>query len=335
MPAAEYYFSREHIFEQANLPYPPTQTGDGVEGSGTTWNIQYPDGSHLVNSEGWNPGLQTLHNAEQKYSSSDPHSKSTWEGKGLQDLGDGYNPGERAQSWTVAQPGAQDDKVGSLNFPGGFAGDCGPNQNWIYDNVDDEWTCSGEPQWQQAVLLPEIKGVSDPATVGLLVMPYNWKDTAEDVPSGLNTYKEAWQQFHGETPSSNQNLDEIETTCYPDGDSFSLSFDGPADIVPNEPNAEEGIDYFHKIIQIDRSRNKPLPATGEVQMKSNSTYECRWKYNTQGGKQVHSAGSPVKLSNKEDNAEQLEYFQEQYSGLKTVYSHSEFKNYVDGLLPVN
>jgi hypothetical protein len=95
-----------------------------------------------------------------------------------------------------------------------------------------------------------------------------------DTPSPLNPWKKAWHNYYGPDaePASDQNLDTVQAECYPEG-------------MPDSG--------FTKTVNIDRSRNVPIPVAGELDMQGKTNYVCEWKYTQENGEKVKEAGKPV------------------------------------------
>lgn len=315
--------------------YPSLEDLKEGHSPGDVWNEKYADGGRIVTDtyNGWVSGVQTLHMAEKLYDggSSDTtceecDKNKTWAEKGMVDtFSDGYTYLESGgsgkdyiDSWTYGNySGEENNKIGSPDqFKGGFAGKCPSGEKWVLQ--EGEWQCEGKPPWDQAVMLPTTAHYEDKDMIGVLVMPYNWKDSSPNAPSNLETYKEAWSDFHDKPYTSDQTLDKLEGTCYPSS-SFKLSFSDAKDMTPNDPNAAKGTDYFQKTIDFQQSRDQPLALAEEVQLKDNTSYRCRWKYIRKDGKEVFNTGTVVNLRlNK--HQDYSDYFKGEYSGLKEDYT---------------
>lgn len=271
-----------------------------------------------VTSDGFQTKFyQTLHQAEIKYSPGGPlHDNQTWSKVGLTDLSDDYNAGEYTESWTIGNTGAtNNDKIADSSFPGGFAGKCDPGQNWVYEGEPTGWTCSGEPQWRQVVMVPDVQPNQDgKEEIGMLIMPYNFQEkVSTEFPQNLNTYKQAWATFNDESEApDSQTIEEVRVRCYPSDNGYTPSF----------KTENQGETFFSEIVQID-SPEKPVTVSGEVEMNGNETFSCNWAYKRQGdtGFELANIGKVIDLhedynSPPVDNFDEVRsYFAEQYSSV--------------------
>jgi len=206
---------------------------------------------------------------------------TTWVNElGLVD-GDGnsYKEGSYSDSWSVANAGAPGNNQVSVEFPGGYAGKCPQGTEWT--KRVGEWKCSGEPDWKQAVFLPEITDGSD--TIGMVVMPYNFKDVNQAPNAlqnlGLRSWKTAYENVGDNTATSDQNLDVMEVSCY------------PGNSQPDYGTATEGTDYFNDTVNIPTDAVNPVGVSGTVDMSGHTTYTCEWSYTTEGGDPIGEGGN--------------------------------------------
>lgn len=293
----DYYFHDEDTSQAGDqiyyAKYYPTleYLQDGID-VGTVPGIQLTSErteSYFVNSKGWTSARMALdgssfsgdgvkpgnrQGAERIYGAVDAptgrHEDSYWfDTKGMVDGdGNGYTFGSYADSWVVANAGAPGNNQVSVEFPGGYAGKCPTGTEWRKDTTTSNWECSGEPNWKQAVFLPEITDGSD--TIGMVVMPYNFKDKDNEPVEIANLNLESWltayANIEGNTADSDQNLNKMKVSCY------------PGNSQPDYGSATEGTDYFNDTVSIPTDVQNPVGVSGTVDMSGHTTYTCEWSY---------------------------------------------------------
>lgn len=264
-----------------------------VNGSGWTPARMALDGSSF-SGEGTKPSLRQ--GAERIYGAVDAsthrHSDSFWfNTKGMVDGdGNGYQDGSYDDSWVVANAGAPNNDQVSSEFPGGWAGKCPQGTEWRKESGSSgqEWRCSGEPDWKQAVFLPQITQGTN--KIGIIVMPYNFKDVDAEPTSvinlGLSSWKTAYDGVADNTATSDETLDQMKVSCY------------PGETAPDYSTATEGQDYFNETVSIPGTDvENPVGVSGTVDMSGHSTYTCEWSYTTAGGEKVNGIGCVIELQN--------------------------------------
>ena len=131
-------------------------------------------------------------------------------------------------------------------------------------------------------MVPSVK--PDPSgkeRIGMLIMPYNFKETVgKDTVlynSGVFTWKQAWANFYGGSPSSSQTITGVRVNCFRE----------------DKPGNE-----FTKTVDIG-SPEKPVSVFDKVEMGSKeNSYKCEWSYETgdDGSYDLTDIGKVIDLS---------------------------------------
>jgi hypothetical protein len=136
--AVEFYPTKqslEAIYGKSNL-----EEGVNIENeippTGFDNNARY-----FIGEDGWQSGLQTLHQAEGMYGSGDLHSELTWSAKGMVNTGGYDGSGDYSDAWGISNGGSPFTGVEETQFHGGFHGKCGSGENWT--KKQGIWRCSG------------------------------------------------------------------------------------------------------------------------------------------------------------------------------------------------
>lgn len=336
--------------------YPTTEyfqngiTGNGLSNGEKT-------SSYFVNKEGWTSAKMGLDGsdvsgnglkpserkgAERIYGAVDAstgrHDDSFWfNEKGMVDGdGNGYGTDSFRDSWIAANAGAPNNDQISSEFFGGWAGKCSSGESWR--KYQGEWQCTGAVQdWDQVMLAPNIDPGSGKETVGIVVMPYNFKETVdsefesalddiENEPdngistndlANVRTYREAVadELSNINFPSQAPTLDTINVKCYPGSDTTA------------------GFDKS-KTISIASTDPTPVVVTGKLELSGSESYTCNWNYTSSDGSfnPVWNDGTPINLAVASDkNNALLDFFQNEreFNDLKRKeYTSSEFEDLV-------
>lgn len=252
VPVAEYYIP------EAMIPFGQNQ-----------WIVDTSQYTGYANFD-----FQTLHQAEAEYSGGNPlHDASTWNDKGLVDAvpqakgGDGYEPGERLDSWTTGNAtGQAHPKIGDSQFPGGFAGKCPTGQRWQDTNPTsaENWECTGELPWQQQVYIPDVHNHGKDTTIGMFLMPINFQTNA--LPSETRSFWRAWKDSNG----GDVYIEKVNAVCYAG---------------TKEPDYSTASDsqYFTVETDIPRNVKHPIPILGTVDMTGYKKFTCEWYYTLSNG----------------------------------------------------
>jgi hypothetical protein len=255
---------------------------------------------------------QSLHDAESKYAeTNDLHDNDSYIPLGMANLGDGYDETSWKDHWIVGNASAQNNEIGSTDgttiqnsvFEGGFAPKCSGQRRWRYTS-DKGWECSGAPQVEQTVLVPDVNG--DKATIGLVIMPYfMMEDTpvkiSRDIQSAeLTNVDSSIRDNYGSYTSkvaedvlgvddaeaeSDYSINSVTVACWMDG--ITESDVGQADSV--------GEKWFNQTMSIGSIDEKPIAVFGDVKTGSTDKYRCKWHYDTDAQK-VSNVGGLTRLS---------------------------------------
>lgn len=132
LKAAQYFIQKKNI---------PTGKGEEVAKYVVGSDNNYPNQGfkHVQH--------QTLHDAEKKYacpeSICDLHAASTWEGRNMEDIQNGYDRGEYVESWTAVNFNGEntDGKKVASSGTGGFVGKC-KGTGSTFQKLNGQWKCS-------------------------------------------------------------------------------------------------------------------------------------------------------------------------------------------------
>lgn len=328
-------------------------TTDGTVNQEVIWNSEFVS----EDWDGWTLGMQTLEGAHQKYTDTRDRDQvydgATWSGRGvptdiLYDGSNTYGDTEETadnepqyfESWAFVEPTTENQYINTDMFTGGFVPDCGEGASWTRsDQVDEDiqagWVCEGRPDWQQAVHLPNIKYAQPDATVGMMIMPYNWKEDPEEMDTeereeemttnvgilqrifntnsdvgDFGSWKGAFNDHYEDEPdvevTRDPTLDEVVVGCHPADNGFRPDWND---------DSKEGVTWFEHTVDIDTDWQRPLAVYGELEMQRNQTYRCTWEYHLEDSSYfesheeiehpVRNAGSPVHLM---DNGDLFNYY---------------------------
>lgn len=276
IPVSTYYAEREYFKQLAD------EQGVDLENGGVV-------DTGFVNPWGWTSQTETLWEAELDYSRYGiEHDYSTWKDRGIKEpeVSDAYDNDDtynNIEAWNVENAGVTNNDVYTPEnpdseeeiFKGGFAGKCSEGEQWRYEedpleSSGGEWLCSGDVDWTQPVMLPEVQG----NTIGLVVMPFNAMDQRPDYLQGVEETR-TWLPYREAThPDVNpewpeDSLESLEAMCWP----------GDSEDRPDRAEAVAGEDYIYAE-SVSVTDEGPFGIYGDVDMSGHTSYSCNWSYTT-------------------------------------------------------
>lgn len=290
----------------------------------------------FVGSDGWKPALETLPQAKNEYESevliggeSNLYMYETWDGRiRSPEVEDAYNNtantfDNHVKAWDYANAGVTNNNISSIGSPfsGGYYGLCEEQEAWqdpVGEGNREDWECSGEIEWDQAIHLPQFEGpdLSSQMDVGLIVMGYNnqdqWSDyvnypddegrtlgfDSDNTPPTSNQ-KKGWLSYPLATekaPHRNQDyLDSMDVICWAGGPD-----NRPSSSIENGNN--EGSRYL-EWNNVPVLEGVPYGVTGRLDSQGDSGfdlanfngYTCNWEYETQSSGEVNVSGQVREL----------------------------------------
>lgn len=256
---------------------------------------------------GWDSKVQSLYDAEKKYSYGSCiyglcQEYYTWEDRiKMPEVEEAYNNSDsdtNIKAWHHNDPegpynaGANNTRVLSKDssseavFKGGFAGKCENDEVWQYKADESEWKCSGDIDWQQTVYLPEFQNDDN---AGLIFPPYNFINDKSSLPdyifnksaldvqlgAGWNSFETAWEEAPHKTGTVD--VQSIDAKCW----------NGTKGLTKDQ--VKESENYIESNFNVNVTQwftinvpdNPSDPVAEYKPLTHDGTYSCAWRVNAE------------------------------------------------------